>query len=182
MNVTSVYAIVAGGLFAVLTTIQFLVQGYWFLKNRLLRYILRYAIYPYFISRHRLFGPWTYGYACLQITYWALTLFCNSFAVKSLKEAGKRAGFLCLINMVPLYLSFHLSFIADVLGLLLQAYRQIHASVSYTTLGLAIFHSISSQRSSNYLSESPSHLFGLIVSRAITSANKVLIINREAQP
>jgi len=42
--------------------------------------------------------------------------------VTSFNEVGDRVGTLLIINIAPLFFSFYLSFLADLLGLLLSNY------------------------------------------------------------
>lgn len=140
MDTTTFYAIAAGGLITVVFLIQISRYIHRILQDSVLNLFFRYIIYPCCISRHTLLGPWSRGMVLIQIVYWAATLFCTCFRIGSPSEATTRTGVLSLINLVPLYFGFQLSFIADVLGVSLRLWRQLHGTLGVMAVVLALVH------------------------------------------
>jgi hypothetical protein len=140
MEITLGYAIALGGILL----IPVLLPCFWYctlFTPSFLRYALNFLTYPYLIRRHRFLGPWTYADIIIQLFYIAINAFCLSFRVTSdIAKAGMRAGNLSLINMIPLFLGPHLSFLADILGISLSTFRLIHRSAGLMSLGLACLH------------------------------------------
>ena len=94
----------------------------------------------------------------------------------SFDEAGDRAGTLSIINMAPLFFGLHLSFLADLLGLLLSNYRRIYRSagiISFVLVALYIFTAI--YHDPTYSLYVSGNLYLLIVSYIVTSADTSLI-------
>ena len=67
---------------------------------------------------------------------------CLGVHVSSIATAGVQAGNLSLINLIPLFLGPHLSFLADILGVSLSTFRRIHRSAGLMSLGLVLFHAL----------------------------------------
>lgn len=162
MDVTQYFAVAAGGIFGVVVIVNFIAQLAHLWRTHLSATILRHVIYPFFLSRHRFVGPWTRTSVLLHLFYWAAMGFCCSFRVTNLTDASARAGTLSLINMIPLYSSFHLSFVADMLGISLRAYRRLHGSVGYVAGALTIFHTVINV--THGVSQPHSRTYGLMVS------------------
>jgi hypothetical protein len=66
--------------------------------------------------------------------------FCIGFKVVDIKSAGLRAANLSLINMIPLFASSYLSYLADILGVSLRVYRRIHRAGGIMLFFLFIFY------------------------------------------
>ena len=139
-EVTQFYAIAAGGVFAVILILRFLLYVGQVVTTFASVFILRHVQYPYFLQRRRILGPWTRSSVALQVAYWATTIFCTFFQVSDLADAGKRAGTLSLINTIPLYAGLHLSFVADLLGVSVRTYIRFHGSVGVMAGALALLH------------------------------------------
>ena len=164
MEVTQIYAIAAGAIFGsclvartVLTLIRFCRPYGVFLFKHLL--------YPLVLRRHRFFGPWTRAQVLFHLLYVAVNIFCGTFRVSTVAQAASRAGSLSLINMMPSYFGYHLSFVSDILGLSLSMYRRVHASTGAMSVFLGLLHAIinvANMTSPNLFSVS-GQLFGFIV-------------------
>jgi hypothetical protein len=138
MDITLGYAIALGGVLIVLFLVNQPVKPLKPYFNRALRYLM----YPHVIRRHRLLGPWTRADIILQLIYLGINAFCLGFWV-DITKAGLRAGTLSLINLIPLFLGQHMSFIADILGISLATFRYLHRSAALMSSGLVIFHILS---------------------------------------
>ncbi|KAM4061941.1 DDE superfamily endonuclease [Hirsutella rhossiliensis] len=84
--------------------------------------------YSVMVKRHRMLGPWLFSSSLLNGTYVAVNVSCvfckisfeastkgvQVLSLASPSEAASRAGYLSVVNLMPLYLSLHHSFIADI--------------------------------------------------------------------
>jgi hypothetical protein len=149
MDVTLGYAIATGGVLLILVLINLLPCLPYLVSFAppFFYQALKYLIYHYLVRRHRFLGPWTLADVIIQLVY----IICNSlclgfqvsslgFQVSSIAKAGLQAGNLSLINLIPLFLGPHLSFLADILGVSLSTIRRIHRSAGLMSLGLVLFH------------------------------------------
>jgi hypothetical protein len=139
MNVTQIYATAAGGFFFVFVIVNLLLRTARF-REWISLLTSKYLTYPYFLNRHRLLGPWSGTDVLVQLIYIAINVFCLSFRVSTISKAGLQAGNLSLVNMIPLFAGAHLSFLADLLGFPLDAYRRVHRSAGSMTFALILFH------------------------------------------
>lgn len=112
----------------------------------------------------------------LQLIYLVANIFCASFRVPTAKEASVRTAHLSLINMMPAYFGFHLSFICDLLGVSLAKYRLFHASTGTMSVLFGLPHVLihATSKPSFKVGESW-QIFGLIVSFAASNRRALLI-------
>ena len=135
METTELYAIVIGGCLSVLLLANFLP----FLA-RLSPWISKNLTYRYVLHRHRLLGPWSLAGVLVQLIYILGNVSCLRFWDSTISQVGLRAGTLSLINLIPLLAVPHLGTLADLLGLPLGTFRQIHRSAGVMAVALAISH------------------------------------------
>jgi len=138
MDLPLTYAIAAGGSIVLLLFIHSATHLTRFLgpcRTLIRKYFLLLTL----VGRHRFFGPWNFAQVSLQLVYLVANI-CASFRVSTAKEASVRAGHLSLINMMPAYFGFHLSFICDMLGVSLATYRLIHASTGTMSVLFGLLH------------------------------------------
>lgn len=138
---TQFYAIAAGGCIALSLFIHTLIRLTWLCKpcGALVR---KYFLHPLLLRRHRLLGPWTRAQVAFALIYFAANAFCTCFRVSTASDVATRAGHLSLINMVPAYFGFHLSFVCTLLGISLPRYRIFHASTGTMSIILGVIHAI----------------------------------------
>ncbi|EHK19872.1 uncharacterized protein TRIVIDRAFT_134811, partial [Trichoderma virens Gv29-8] len=99
------------------------------------------AIGCYFlVNRYALIGPITVASAFFHVVYIGGNVISLAYGVDSITQAASRAGTLSLINMMPLYLTTHLSFLSDLFGVSLPTYRQLHRLCGLMAMGHVIFH------------------------------------------
>lgn len=139
MEIIQAYAIAVGGVFSIYFVIAILPYLKPFIAKISL-FAFKHLIYPQFLRRHQLLGPWTLAGTFIQLTYIAINVFCFSFRVSSISNAGLRAGNLSLINIMPLFLGPHLSFLAGLFGVSLDTYRLVHRSAGIISVMLLLFH------------------------------------------
>jgi len=75
-----------------------------------------------------------------QLIYLAANVFCACFKVSTATDTATRAGHLSLINMLPTYFGFHLSFVCTLLGVSLPTYRLFHASTGTMSILFGVLH------------------------------------------
>lgn len=129
------YAIAAGGAFVVLLSQSR--QGMFRARTLLDASAL---CLPQLIRSRRFIGPWSRGGVFVQLILFAANAFCIGFRAISIRDAGRRAAHLSLINLIPAYSGSHLSFLADVFGVSLGTFRLIHRSTGVMSLLLLVFH------------------------------------------
>ncbi len=167
MNVTQVYAIAAGGVFVLLLTVKS-VSSVQRVLRALAILVAKHFTYPFLVRRHRFLGPWSRADVLLQLVYFTINIFCMTFRVTSVKEIGARAGTLAMINMAPPFFGFHLSFLADILGISLANYRRIHRMTGWMSFLLGLIHALAViHDDQSFLRDMPKNLYAVIVSRWI---------------
>lgn len=164
MDVTQIYAIVAGSLFAVLTTINFCIH-LWAMFQTYAGWILRHIVYPFFLRRHLVVGPWSRRGFILRSIYILTNIFCSVYRTNSILEAGNRTGILSLINLMPLFFGPHLDFLAGLMGVSLHNMHTVHGSAAVVSVLLSAAHAIFSVLDGKWKTLAwSSHVCGLIVS------------------
>lgn len=140
MNPTQIYAITAGGAFVLLVFYRISAILFLWIQDRTLFLILKHLIYPFLFKRSRFFNPQTRWRVSLTLLYWLGTAACNVVEVRSLPEASSRAGTLSTIHLIPLLFSDRLSFAADLLGLRLHSYLNLHGAMGFMTFVQDVIH------------------------------------------
>jgi len=164
MIITQIYAIIAGTIFGSVLMMSAAASFVRYLRPYSVL-LVKHFLYPRVLRRHRLFGPWTRAEVLLHFLYLAVNIFCSTFGVSTIKQLGNRTGTLSLINMIPPYFGYHLSFISDMLGVSILNYRRIHGSTGAMSVFLGLFHAvinIASVKNLKLFSVS-GQLFGFIV-------------------
>ena len=124
MNITQIYAITAGAIFGLMLMMRAASSFVRFFRLYSLL-LVKHLLYPRVLRRYRFLGPWTRAHVFLHFLSLAVNIFCSTFGVPTVKELGNRTGTLSLINMIPAYFGYHLSFVSDILGLSILDYRRI---------------------------------------------------------
>ncbi|PWI65015.1 hypothetical protein PCL_08374 [Purpureocillium lilacinum] len=92
------------------------------------------------LRAHDIVRLWPLKHMLILALYWGANFSCLFIFFTNLKDAGKRAGRLSLVNLIVLYAGPHLSVLADIVGLAIPTYRRLHASVAATSFCMAAFH------------------------------------------
>lgn len=139
MEIITVYAIAAGGIFSVAILVRCL---YCLapLKSVVSILLSKHLIYPYFLARHHFVGPWTRAGVLISLLYLASNIFCLLFDVSFASDIGRRAGDLSLVNMVVLFATPHLGLLADIIGLSLHSCQKIHRAAGGMSILLLTIH------------------------------------------
>ncbi|KAH6970371.1 hypothetical protein BKA56DRAFT_496850 [Ilyonectria sp. MPI-CAGE-AT-0026] len=113
----------------------------WFCRvvSRSLLVIFHYTHYRHVINRHSAVGPWVLSAVLANIAYIVGNIICLN---PQAENVVTRAGLLSLINMAPLFLGSHLSFLADLFGLPLRTFRHIHRSCGLMSAALVLVHAV----------------------------------------
>ncbi|OGM39527.1 hypothetical protein ABOM_012088 [Aspergillus bombycis] len=130
MDPLAIYAITAGGIFAILFLVRalslFASCGHLFSLV-----VSQHLTLPFVIRRHRFLGPWTRAGVLLHLSYAAINVFLVSFRITSLTGAGRRAGELALVNLVFPLSTIHLAYLADLLGIKWQPAAKPHKATKW---------------------------------------------------
>lgn len=139
MEITTIYAIAAGGIVSVFIFIRclYLLAP---LQSTVSVFVSRHLTYPYCLGRHRFAGPWTRAGVLVHISYLAVNLVCLLLSAPSVSDIGGRAGVLSVVNMTFLFTGPHLSLLADILGVSLHTCRKIHGSMAWMSVLLLAIH------------------------------------------
>jgi hypothetical protein len=163
MEAIYICVIAAGGIFTILfllTLRPYLVQ---FIEHLVLLQS-KYLTYPQILRRHSFLGSWTPAGFAVHVVYITMNVYCLEFWKLTTTKAGLRAANLALINMMPLFLGNHLSFLADLFGISLNTFRMVHRSAGMMSFGLALLHVLIVVASRASFSPGvPEYLYGLIV-------------------
>ena len=170
MDVSQVYAIAAGGIFAALTILRFCLNM-WKMTQSMISLFCHHLLYPLFLHRHRFVGPWSRWGFIVRVLYLAANILCSGFRIKSIAGASDRTAVLALLNTIPLFFGPHLGFLATAMNLSLQSYQIMHASSATMSVLLSSAHALLScySRGAPRAVHSLSHnanaspLYGLIV-------------------
>ena len=139
MDPTQVYAIFLETAFVVCVAVRGTIYLSWLFQSYNTLFAKHFS-YPLVLERHRLIELLSRADLFYYILYFAVNIFCGTFRVSSIADVGTRAGNLSLINIMPSYLAFHLSFMSDMLGLSLRAYRTVHATTGVMSVTLGMVH------------------------------------------
>jgi len=103
---------------------------------------IKYFSYLLVIKRHRclelLFRIDLFYY----LIYLAVNIFCSIFCVSGIADIDICAENLSIINIISLYLAYHLSLISNILKLFLHIYRSIYATTETISVILDLIYSV----------------------------------------
>lgn len=178
MNLSSIYAIAAGGCFLALFLIQTrTTMTTW--AESISCLISRHLTLPALIHRHRIWGPWSRLNVLIYLAYIVVNTTVAFFHTHSIAQAGRRAGELALINLTFPLSATHLSCLADLLGITWRTCSKIHQATGWMAVALLSFHVVAECQSRGFdfpLGETR-NLFTLIVRflLAVTNSGLTLI-------
>lgn len=163
MDPAQIYGIVAGGMFFVLLLYRMYTRISRWIQNRTIFYIFRYLIYPTLCRRRRFLEPITRWQSLLTLIYWLSTAVCNLVGVRTLPQAGSRAGVLSVLHLIPLLFTSRLSFAADLFGLSLKTYFQLHGSLGLMATLQGLIHILIYVTHNTFRISDPLQFYGLLV-------------------
>ena len=163
MDPTHIYSLIAGNvLLSIVFYRMFHYISLW-IQNQTIFYIFKYLIYPTVYRRRRFLSPITRLRFLLTLFYWIATAACNIIGVKSISEAGKRAATISIIHFVPLLLTDHSSFGANLLGLSLKNYSKLHGSLGLMAIIQSLIHVLTYITRNTFQIQDSLHFFGFLV-------------------
>ncbi|KAH6874166.1 hypothetical protein B0T10DRAFT_552933 [Thelonectria olida] len=110
-------------------------------------FALKNLYYRYAVRRHAWFGPFTISSILAHLVYVGGNVACLCYTGRAVSSTiASRAAILSLINIGPLFLAPHLSFLADLFGVLLTTYRQVHRSCGLVSASLLLTHALAAMR------------------------------------
>jgi energy-coupling factor transporter transmembrane protein EcfT len=104
------------------------------------------------VKRHALIGPWSIWGIFTHSLYVAANVVCLCFTwqheasrhrlvlVSSVEEAASQAGYLTIVNLLPLFITPQLCTAADLLGVSLRIFTTVHRAAGMMSLCLCVFH------------------------------------------
>ncbi|PVH70391.1 cell surface metalloreductase [Cadophora sp. DSE1049] len=168
METVDIYAICVSGTFAAFFLITFRSRFLHFVQHIVLL-ISKYLTYPQILLRHSSFGPWSLAGIIVHTAYITANVYCLGFWKLTAAKVGLRAANLALINMMPLYLGPHLSFLADLLGVSLKSFRMVHRSAGMMSFVLVLLHIlvVIARGTSGFSLSVPENLYGVVGGSAL---------------
>jgi hypothetical protein len=165
METVDIYAICVGGIFAVFFVLTFRPYLLQFVKYIILL-LCKVLTYPQILRRHSSLGPWTPAGLIVHTAYITANVYCLEFWKLTATKVGLRAANLALVNMMPLFLGAHLSFLADLFGVSLKTFRMVHRSAGMMSFALVLLHVlvVIARGVGAFSLSVPENLYGLIVS------------------
>ncbi|PVH69319.1 hypothetical protein DL98DRAFT_661755, partial [Cadophora sp. DSE1049] len=139
METVEIYAVCISSIFAAFFVLAF--RPYiWQVVEYVALLLHKVLIYPRILHRHSSLGPWSPAGLIVQTAYIAANFYCLEFWKLTATKVGIRAANLALINMMPLFLGTHLSFLADRFTVSLKTFRMVHRSAGMMSFALVLFH------------------------------------------
>ncbi|KAJ5976642.1 hypothetical protein N7481_010349 [Penicillium waksmanii] len=149
MNVSSIYAIAAGGCFLALFLIQTRTTMIGWIESCSVL-ISRYLTLPALVHRHRIWGPWSRWNVLIYFNYTVVNIIVVFFHTHSVVQAGRRAGELALINLIFPLSATHLEYLADLLGITWHTCCKIHQATGWMSVALLSFHVVTECQSRGF--------------------------------
>ena len=143
MDVTRIYATVAGSLLALLTTVNFCIHLCTILQTYTV-WILQHIVHRFILRCHRLAGPWSLRDFVLCCIYILTNTFCSAYRTRPVVEASNRTGVHLLINLMILYFGPRLDLLAELLGVSLRDLHIFHGSAAVISVLLSPAHALCS--------------------------------------
>jgi hypothetical protein len=135
-----IYALALSSLFATFVTLTYVLPVFLHLQRAISLFTTKILYYTFVLRRHKWLGPWTVVAVVAQGTYIIANLTSLLFRVSSFSEVALRAGKLALINLLPLFLSPNLGFLADLFGISLRSLHQVYRSFEGMSFALTLVH------------------------------------------
>ncbi|KAL4936467.1 hypothetical protein BDV06DRAFT_233358 [Aspergillus oleicola] len=149
MDSLAVYAIAMGGIFAGLFFARTLsAHASWMLsvlaswKGSVSMFFSRHLALPFLVHRHRFLGPWSRADVLFHTSYATVNIILVFYKSNSLTDAGHQAAKLALINIIFPLSTFHISHLADILGIKWRTCCRIHRVTGWMAVALLSFHVI----------------------------------------
>lgn len=93
------------------------------------RWFVRHVVLPRLSHGRHMFNPTRVELLC-HLLHWVAVILCSSLSVTNLSHAASRAGHIAVVHIVPLSISYQLSFVSRAFGLSLNAMLKVHRSLA----------------------------------------------------
>ena len=163
MELIFTYALIVCGcliLFLCLGFRAWLIQLY---ESRIYGIIFRQLVYPFLYQRLRFLAPVTRLRALILASYCIVTFLYNAYNVSDLEQASTRAGWLSVINTIPLLMSGRLAMASKIFGLSLNGVLVTHTATGTMVSAQALAHVVLELSKTRLLLEDRIQLYGFMV-------------------
>ncbi|KAJ9621800.1 hypothetical protein H2204_011716 [Knufia peltigerae] len=141
-------------------------------------FTLRQLVYPHLYPRLRWLGPITRLKALILAIYCGSTVFSNAYSITNADQASIRAGWLSVINTIPLFLSGRAAIASKLFGISLDGVLVTHATTGLMVAGQALAHIILEVTKAQVDLRNRIQLYGITVSIAIAAILVTLWLRR----
>jgi len=139
MDLLSIFATILLGSLGLVFVTRTLWKCFSRIQRTLFATVYRHIVYPRLFPGQHLFNP-SRSEVVLHIAHWAGTAFCNFYGIRSVSDAGRRAGGLALVHLAPLLATTQLGSVSDLMGLSLAVTRSIHRAFGLMATVQSAFH------------------------------------------
>ena len=163
INIAQIYTTIARGVFGLLTILRFYFAVLVLLR-KLTAFILAHLVYPLVFRRIRFIGLYSRAGLLIRVIFISLNIFYSAFRVNSLIVVSIRTANFALINLIPLFFGPHYSFIASILGISLDSFRQVHSSFVGISVIFGTIYTVLNVLQKPFSRQNSGQVYGLIVS------------------
>ena len=132
-------------------------------RARVSAFVLRHLVYPYLYRRLKFLAPITRLRALLLVVYCAATFFYNAYKVDNVDQASARAGWLSVVNTIPLLVSGRLAMASKIFGMSINSVLVTHMTTGVMVAGQALAHVVLELRKAHLHLEEQIQLYGFMV-------------------
>ena len=141
MNINSGYAIGFLGIFGARLAINQVSLLYRTLWPPISRWLVRHVVLPRLFHGRHIFNPTRVELLC-HLLHWVAVIVYNTCGVTDLSQAASRAAQIAVVHIVPLSISYRLSFVSRALGLSLNTVLKVHQSLAVVTTLQSALHGL----------------------------------------
>lgn len=129
MNIDRGFAVGFLGIFGAIFIINQVSKIYRTFWPSVSRWFVKHMVLPRLSHNRHKFNPTRVELLC-YLLHWVMVILCNSLNVANISHAASRAGQIAIIHIVPLSISYQLSFVSSAFGLSLNAMLKVHRSLA----------------------------------------------------
>ena len=145
-------------------------------QNQIVFFLLKKIVYPFLYRRFLFLAPITRLRALALLAYATATVVFNRIGVHTEAQASIRAGWLSVINLIPLFISGRVAMVANALGLSLRAVFAIHTATGSVVVAQTMTHIFLELRNLSFRLDSPVQFYGFLVALLVG----IVITRRQA--
>ena len=137
INAFQIYATIASDCFLIFIFINLLSLT---IRESIALFTFKQFIHSYVLYRHRLLNSLTWSDLVIQFIYIAFNALCLDFKSFTLWKVTFWTEKMTLINLISLFVNFHLSFLINIFDFRLNIYRRVHYSTNLMLFALLLFY------------------------------------------